>query len=396
MKKNILFLHTTGNWWDHRYYFKQMPALVNAYFSVSYLVCTSEKIDNPQINTIIVSEKTAKRARISGGFNLLGKVLKSDCNLVQICNLELLPLGIFLAFFTQKKVFYDCREDHYNAMLFSKVWFPKWIRLMLATGVKVLEFLASKSFTGFIVSDPAIFKMHRYMHDKKKVLFYNMAINQQFENERIKSINAQKIYDLVVLGSMSIRTGVLNVIEAMVALKKQGFSLKLKLIGNPRVDQSLWEKIEKLINEEYLHEQIHITGKVPYSEVPKELMDCKIAIIPLLDLPKFRNNMATKQFEYMAAGLPIISSRLQPQQYFIQEGFNGLFYEPDNVTDLAEKIRLLIEKPDFASILGSNGLQKTKEDWNSENQQNKYVDFYLTRIQNKPYIENQFPPIKIS
>ena len=106
--------------------------------------------------------------------------------------------------------------------------------------------------------------------------------------------------------------------------------------------------------------------------------------------------MATKQFEYMAAGLPIISSRLQPKQYFIQEGFNGLFYEPDNVTDLAAKIRFLIEKPDFASILGSNGLQKTKEDWNSENQQNKYVDFYLTRIQNKPYIEKQLPPIIIS
>ena len=60
MKKNILFLHTTGNWWDHRYYFKQMPALVNADFSVSYLVCTSEKIDNPQINTFIVSKKTVR------------------------------------------------------------------------------------------------------------------------------------------------------------------------------------------------------------------------------------------------------------------------------------------------------------------------------------------------
>jgi len=83
MKKNILFLHTTGNWWDHRYYFKQMPALVNAGFSVSYLVETSETIDNPQINTITVSKKTAKRARFSGGFNLLWKVLKSDVSIAK-------------------------------------------------------------------------------------------------------------------------------------------------------------------------------------------------------------------------------------------------------------------------------------------------------------------------
>jgi len=395
MNKNILFLHTTGNWWDHRYYFKQMPALVNAGFSVSYLVSTTETIDNPQIKTITVSHKTSKKARISGGFNLLRQALKSEYSLIQICNIELLPLGIFLALFTPKKVFYDCREDHYNAMLFGKVWFPKWIRLLLATGVKVLEFLASKSFTGFIVSDPAIFKMHRHMPDKKKVLFYNMAINQQFENERKKYIETEKLYDLVVLGSMSIRTGVLNVIEALVALKKQGFSLKLKLIGNPRIDQSLWEKMETLIIEENLLDQLHITGKVPYSEVPKELMNCKIAIIPLLDLPKFRNNIATKQFEYMAAGLPIISSKLQPQQYFIQENFNGLFYEPGNVEDLVEKIKFLIEKPEYAKKLGTNGLNKTQEDWNSENQQKKYVQFYLNRIQNKPYEENQLPPIKI-
>lgn len=396
MKKNILFVHTTGSWWDHRYYFKQMPALVNAGLSVTYLVSASEEIHNPKIKSIVVSEKISKRARISGGFNLLGTVLKSDCNLIQICNLELLPLGVFLALFTKKKIFYDCREDHYNAMLYSKVWFPKWIRLFLATGVKVVEFMASKTFTGFIVSDPAIYKMHRYMPVKKKVLFYNMAINQQFENERIKSINTQKVYDLVVLGSMSIRTGVLNVVEALAALKKQDFILKLKLIGNPRVDQSLWEKIEKLIQKENLKDQICITGKLPYAKVPKELMDCKIAIIPLLDLPKFRNNMATKQFEYMAAGLPIISSRLQPQQYFIQEGFNGLFYEPGNTTDLVAKIQILFEKPEFAKKLASNGLQKTMEDWNSENQQNKYVDFYLKRIQNQPYSENQLPPIEIS
>jgi len=86
---------------------------------------------------------------------------------------------------------------------------------------------------------------------------------------------------------------------------------------------------------------------------------------------------------------------LQPQQYFIQEGFNGLFYEPGNVQDLVEKILVLIENPELAAKMGKNGLQKTKKDWNSENQQLKYVDFYLNRILNKPYIEDQLPPIKV-
>ena len=61
--KNIIFIHTCGVYKDHRYYYKQMPALLNAGFNVSYLVSTSDNISNSQIKTINVPNRTAKRAR---------------------------------------------------------------------------------------------------------------------------------------------------------------------------------------------------------------------------------------------------------------------------------------------------------------------------------------------
>ena len=77
----------------------------------------------------------------------------------------------------------------------------------------------------------------------------------------------------------------------------------------------LYNNIIEIIKKYKLDNKIKITGKVPYSQVPYELADCKIGIIPLLDIPKFRNNIATKQFEYMASSIPIIASDLNPQNF---------------------------------------------------------------------------------
>jgi glycosyltransferase involved in cell wall biosynthesis len=389
MRKRILFVHTTGSWWDHRYYFKQMPALHRNFAEITYLVKEDITITDVPFELVTISEKTAKWARKTGGINLFFKLFNLNQDAIQLCNIELLPVGILLGLFSRKKIFYDCREDHYHAMLQSKVWFPMWFRYCLGFGVKVLEFFASKTFTGFIDSDPAIYKFHSAMPNHKKMIFYNMALESQF-NAVKRSEN--KSFDFAVLGSMSIRTGVLDVVKAIGELNKQGKKLNLKLIGNPQFDQLLYKQIEETIELYGIKNQILITGRIPYFEMPAALSDCKIGIIPLLDIPKFQNNIATKQFEYMASEMPVIASDLPPQRLFIKDHFNGLHYEPGNVLQLTEKMSHFLDTPSEIKRMATNAKQKTNEEWNSETQQNKFVEFYQLRMENKPYTEKQLPP----
>ncbi len=386
MIMKIIYLHTTGNWWDHRYYHKQMPALRNDGYEVTYLISSNDIIDSADYRVINISKKSAKLARCTGGLNLLRIVMSGKYDAVQVCNVELLPLGIFLSIFSRIKVFYDCREDHYNAMLYSKVWFPKWVRVLMAYSVRVLETVSSFAFCGFIVSDPAIYKIQKQIAPEKKLLFYNMALLSHFVSDN-NDRKIEKRYDLVVLGSMSIRTGVLDVVKALSLLKKEGIELKLKLIGDPSVDKVLYGEIKEVIKNADMEGQIYVTGKVPYSDVPDQLKDCCVAVIPLLDMPKFRNNIATKQFEYMASGLPIISTLLPPQQIFIEEGYNGVFYKAGDIEELISKIKYLKDNPQERLRMGENGRQRVIEEWNSEKQQEKYILFYFKRLRGEPYIE---------
>lgn len=389
MRKKIIFVHTTGFWWDHRYFFKQMPALQENYADITYLIQEDSSIKNIPFDLITISPKKAKWVRLTGGLNLFFKLFKSKQDAVQLCNIELLPVGILLALLTRKKIFYDCREDHYHAMLHSKVWFPKWMRVCLAFGVSTLEYMASKTFTGFIDSDPAIYKLHTSMPSAKKMIFYNMALKNQF-NEVDRSVD--KEFDFVVLGSMSVRTGVLDVVKAIGKLKKEGISTNLKLIGDPYFDKLLWDQIHITIQEYQLEDNIIITGRVPYFEIPLQLSTCKVGIIPLLNIPKFQNNIATKQFEYMASEMPVIASDLPPQNIFIKENENGFHYEPGNIDQLVNKMRYFVENPLEIKRMGRISKRYTEKEWNSENQQNKFVSFYKLRMENEPYTEKQIPP----
>lgn len=389
-RKRIIFVHTTGAWWDHRYYFKQMPALQRDYADITYLIKEDKTLKDCPFNVVSISERKVKWTRVTGGINLFFYLLRANQDAIQLCNIELLPVGIILGLFSRKKVFYDCREDHYHAMLHSKVWFPKWFRYILGRAVIILEYLASKTLTGFIDSDPAIYALHRFIRNDKKMIFYNMPLKEQFFSSDID--RSVKRFDFVVLGSMSIRTGVLDVVNAIAILNQNGKDVNLKLIGEPSLDTTLFEQIQYIIYRNNLEEKIFITGSVPYSQVPLELADCKVGIVPLLNIPKFQNNIATKQFEYMASSMPIIASNLPPQQIFVRNNFNGIHYNPGDSIDLVNKMSYFINNPDEIIRMGNLAVKQIKDEWNAENQQSKLIDFYKLRMVNKSYCESQFPP----
>ncbi len=388
----ILFLHTTGEWWESRYHYKQIMALRAKGYKVTHVFRAQDVNGNIDTDIVQIQENQLKWVRATGGINLFIQILKFKHNVVQICSLELLPLGILLAIFTRKKIFYDCIEDHFNSMVHSKVYFPKILRKLLGLGVKLIEGLASITFTGFVTSDPFIFNRHKYMPADKKMLFYNMPPLRSFKN--YLETDSSKKFDLAILGSMSIRTGVLDVLKAISILKSEGISVSIKFVGNPYADKLLEKEMKHIIIENNLECQISITGKIPFDKVPQQLIDCRIGVIPLLNLPKFQNNIAMKQWEYMALGMPVISSLLPPQKLFIKDNFNGLFYDPGNIMALKDKIKYLLEHPEEIDRMGTNGKIKVFEEWNSENQEKKYIEFYELRLNGLPYTESQLPPIR--
>ena len=82
-----------------------------------------------------------------------------------------------------------------------------------------------------------------------------------------------------------------------------------------------------------------------HGDVPAALRRARVGIVDLDEMPKFRNNISCKAFQYMASGMPVVGSDLPPQHLFIEHGVNGLFFEPDSHHALAAAVRRLLADP---------------------------------------------------
>jgi glycosyltransferase involved in cell wall biosynthesis len=376
MSERICLLATAGPWHDHRYFYKHLPALAEEGFDVTYICRDPGKPVEAPCTFALLSPRAIRMARLTGGLSLLPRVLKLRPRAVHVTSLELLPLGIVLAVLFRKAVFYDCREDMPTAMLCHKTAIPRPLRRPAWLVTRILEYFSAKSFAGVIVSDPSIYQLQRAVPPERKLLFYNWPLLGKFPDAGPPL--AERPFNLALVGSMTPRTGVISVVEAVAELNRRGRRVTLQMIGQPSADCTA--TIDRIVRDNNMAGEVVVTGRLEYDDVPDRIRQCQIGLVPLSDMLKFRHNIATKMFEYMACGMPVISSDLPPERPFIHHGVNGLLIEPGNITAWADAIADLLDHPDRAEAMGRDGRRRIEEQWNSEIQQKELRRFYRDRL----------------
>lgn len=372
-----MMLLTKTPWRDFRTYDIQGPALTEIGHEFIYASGAPEPKDERNFTWVLLTPEQVSIARKTGGLNLISMIKKNKPDIVQLCSLELLPLGIYLKLRKITKVVYDCREDMASALYDRKANFPMFIRKLIFRGVKALENFADRRFDGVITADPGVYEFYPQTPDERKMVCYNTALLEQFP--RNYNHPAEREYDCVILGSMtSHRCGTHNLMDAIGLLKQKGIIIKLLMIGEPQND--MVERINKIVDKYQLKDQIHITGIIPHCDVPAILAKARIGIVPLHDYQKFHRNIACKAFEYMACGMPTIASELPPQRLFLDENI-ARFFTPNDAESLANRIEELYNDYPRIEKMGELARQKMEEQWNGDIEQEKLKKFYSNLIE---------------
>src|SRR6184192_3488409 len=108
-----------------------------------------------------------------------------------------------------------------------------------------------------------------------------------------------------------------------------------------------------------LEEMVNFTGRVPDHELLEVLSTADICVNP--DKPCQMNDISTmiKIMEYMALGKPIVQFDLKEGRFSAKEG--SLYSDTGNsnsVSDFANKILWLLEKPDERKKMGEFGRRR--------------------------------------
>lgn len=124
----------------------------------------------------------------------------------------------------------------------------------------------------------------------------------------------------------------------------------------------LKERCENLARK-YNLKNIIFVGEKPRKEIPNFTGISDLAIIPYKNLDFFKDNVPSKIFDYMAAGLPIIINLDGEGANIIKKAKCGLIAKPENPESLAEKILNLYNKKEKAKTMGKNAKKYAEENF---------------------------------
>lgn len=149
------------------------------------------------------------------------------------------------------------------------------------------------------------------------------------------------------VGSLKPWHGLDCLIEAFAQLQKNVPEARLLIVGNgPQRGE-----IEQAIAEHHLTAQVQWTGAVSPEEVPHWLSQMSVAVAPYPPSEDFYFS-PLKVVEYMAAGLPVVASRIGQLRDIIDDGVTGILCPPGEVTALALALEHLWRSPQQREQLG--------------------------------------------
>lgn len=146
---------------------------------------------------------------------------------------------------------------------------------------------------------------------------------------------------------------------------------KLLIIG----DGEQKKELISLAKELGILEKIIWAGSINHSDLPKYLKISDVFV-----RPSRSEGLGSAFLEAMAAGVPIIGTKVGGISDFLKNKETGLFAEVDNPKDLADKISLIFNDKDLAKKLKKNAVELVAEKYNWAEIARQFKELYESNI----------------
>lgn len=158
------------------------------------------------------------------------------------------------------------------------------------------------------------------------------------------------VFTVGFVGTLKPWHGLGILVEAFAQLHRGQPQSRLLIVG----DGPERERINAALEVRHLAKAAHFTGSVTPSEVPPLLVSMDVGVAPYPSSANFYFS-PLKVFEYMAAGLPVVASRIGQLEKLIVPEKNGLLVPPGDAGALAAALERLQMQPELRQRLGRQG-----------------------------------------
>lgn len=181
---------------------------------------------------------------------------------------------------------------------------------------------------------------------------------------------------LLYVGRLDEAKGVETLLEAIPEIREKYPNIKLNIVGAGNQEAQLKCRAEKL----GICESVQFFGHLPHAEVIKQYQETTLVIVPSL----FPDNFPTVCIEAMAAGRPVIASKVGGIPELIIDGETGILFDSGKSKELAKKIIEVLNDRKNIQRMSHSGPLEAKQEFDAEDYtdktENKYFDLIETKI----------------
>lgn len=272
---------------------------------------------------------------------------------------ELIPCGLLLKWLLRKQVIMDIHENIAED-IFDKPWIR---RQKLAYRVfTFFEKLACRNFQ-ILLAEKSYEKRYAQIAPGFATIqnFCDTEFFKQFQKKQYNN-GLQLFYIGIVLENR----GILQILDALHQLHSEGYKADFHCVGELYSD--LDRKIKSLSYYTEIQDHIHFYGRMRLDAGYKlaETMDMGLCII--WPMKNSTESYPTKLFEYMAVGLPIITSDFPLYRETVEGNGCGLCVPPFDTEKLKTAILEIHRNVKKSELMVENGKKAVEEkyDWKSQ------------------------------
>lgn len=159
------------------------------------------------------------------------------------------------------------------------------------------------------------------------------------------------------------------VMDALAIVAKKYPGVRLLITGQAK------KEVFDLVRRKDLDERVIFSGYLSREEYPWHLGCADMFLLPMADRPYNHGRWPNKMGDYLASGRPTVSNPVGDIKTLFESHQIGLLAKWDPI-DFAEKIKQLLENPEFAQELGQNALAVAKNDYNWPDLAKRMGSFY--------------------